>query len=129
MGRETLFAHRVQWNNGIEAARTDYRSWPCLGKTLAGTETLQSIQRDREMRSVRCDVELLAEHAGRIHSLTSRIPNRTDQDGFRGSADNREVGGHTRTDVSDSGLGRNQKPENETRRDGTRTEGCNSSHH
>ena len=32
---------RLQWNNGFEAARTDYRlrSWPCLGKHSPGRNT------------------------------------------------------------------------------------------
>ena len=67
------------------------------GKTPARTDTRQSIQRDRQMRSVWFDVELLAErrlhrktsrnssrssHAGRSHSPTARAPNRTDENGF-----------------------------------------------
>ena len=52
-----LFTNRVQWNNRFEAA-------------LAGTETLHATQRDREMRSVRFDVELLAE--GGVHRDASR---------------------------------------------------------
>ena len=125
------------------------------GKTLARTETLQSIPRDREMRSVWFDVELLAEggihkeasrdssmssHTGRSHSPTSRIPNRTDQDGIRGSGEYREVVSQPWTDVSDSRVGRRvfpstssgmeNSPENETGGDGTRnTEECISSQH
>ena len=87
------------------------------GKTPARTDTRQSIQRDRQMRSVWVDVELLAErrlhrktsrnssmssHAGRSHSPTARAPNRTDENGIRGSAENREFRSQTRTDVSDS---------------------------
>ena len=87
----------------------------------ARTETLHSVQCDRAMRSVRLDVELLAEggihrkasrdssmssHAGSSQSPNSRIWNRTDHDDIRGSAENREVGGQTWTDVSDSRAGR-----------------------
>ena len=105
--------------------RLQTRVMAVLGKPLARTETLQSVQRDREMRSVRFDVELLAEgwvhrkasrsssvssHAGRGHSPTSGILDRTEEYDIQGGAGNREVGGQTRTDFSDPRVGRRVSP-------------------
>ena len=127
------FGRCVHWNNRFEAARSDcrLRSLPCLGKRSSGQKRLNQYSVTEKMRSVRFDVAQLAErglhrkasrnssmssHAGRSHSPTSRVPNRSDENGVRGSVEHREVRGQTRTDVSDS---RRPGPQNETRGDGT----------
>ena len=66
------------------------------GKTFAVPETLQSKQRDGEVRSVWSDAELLVKrgfsgdgtlsaHAGRSHPPTSRVQDGTDENCVRGS--------------------------------------------
>ena len=86
------------------------------GKTFAVPERLQSKQRDGEVRSMWSDVELLVErgfyrdasgdgtlsaHAGRSHPPTSRVQDGTDDNCVRGSPEDREGRGQTRTLVYD----------------------------
>ena len=128
-------------NNGFEAARIDYRlrCWPFLGKHSPGKKHFNQFCVTE--KCVRCGLMLnywskggvhgkasrtssLSSHVGRSKSQTSRVANRTDEDGVRGSVEDSEVS-QIRTDVSDSRVGRRvfpstwsgkeSSPENETR--------------
>ena len=142
MARETLGCKSCTVEQRIPGSthRLQTQVMAVSGKTLPKTETLPSKQRDREMRMVRFDVELLAEggshwkasmssHVGRSHWPTSRISNRTDQEDIRASTGNREVRGQNsdgrcqlkswRPIFSVTWSGIENTPENETRGDGT----------
>ena len=88
---------------------------------FAEPEKLQSLQRDGDMHSLWSDVELLAKgryhgetprdctlsvNVGRGHPPTSRVQDGTDEDCVRGSPEDRESRGQTRTLVSDRRTGR-----------------------
>ena len=156
IAREQLVANLVQWNNGLEAARTDHRlvSRPCLGKHSPRQKHFN--QYSVTEKCVRCGLVLnswptegftrkhretdpcshmLTEVNRRLQESRSEEQTKTI---FEEALKNCEVGGRSLTDVSDSRVGRRvgtwlgmeHASENETRGHCTcDTEDCNSSQH